>query len=127
MFKDFGYECINADSAIKVDLKTAFDEINKLELIKEDEGIFMGFINDRDETLHFFPSEGDLWFIDYPSITNEDIFQDENVNKENVKKIIENFYYNREWKNLCNLKKLPSPIKLKKGEGKWINKFFGIE
>ncbi|MDH5595654.1 MAG: hypothetical protein OEY40_02935 [Candidatus Bathyarchaeota archaeon] len=104
MFKNDGKEHIPADNPIEVNLERALREVDKFPTV---EGNFIGFFNEKDETIHFMRGEENSWFIDVP-IVEEDTYsyslQDNDLTTEAVKGVIERFFRGEDWKPLCNLR-----------------------
>lgn len=105
MYKDDGKERIPSDNPREVNLKEALREVDKFSTV---EGNFVGFINEKEETIQFVRFEEDQWLIDVP------IFQDgkflyslqDEIKYSQVKGIVTNFSEGKEWKNLCNLRRM---------------------
>ena len=104
MFKDDGKERISADNPIEVYLERALREVDKFPTV---EGNFIGFINEKDETIHFVRFEDNSWFLDYPILEGDTYsysLQDDDLTTEAVKCVIKRFFGGEDWKSLCNLR-----------------------
>lgn len=105
-FKEDGKEYISGDSPKEVTLEVALKEIDKLPMV---EGNFIGFINEKEETIQFIRFEENNWLIDVP-IFEKDAYscslQDDDLTTEKVKEIVRKFFSGENWKSLCDLRKL---------------------
>jgi len=106
MCKNDGKEHIPVSKPENVSLEEALREIDKFPTFEEE--MFIGFINERDERLQFIRLERDKWLIDAPVFEDEEYaysLQDE-IKHSQVKEIVTRFFQSKDWKSLCNLRKL---------------------
>jgi len=89
---------------MKVTLEEALTEVDKFPIV---EGSFLGFFNERNETIQFIRFRQDQWLIDVPVLKGGKYvysLQDE-VKHSQVKEIVTRFFQGKDWKSLCNLRK----------------------
>lgn len=109
-YKDDGKKSIDGNSPIKIDIKIALKEIDKFPIAKDDDNYFIGFINDKNITLQFIRFEKEIWLIDSPILKDGEFsgnsLQNNNLTTEKVKKIVKSFFFGKNWKSICKLKKV---------------------
>ena len=103
----------------KVDGKEDIDEVkpressienalNEIDAFPVTEGNFIGFVNEKDETIQFHRNEEDAWVLDLPVVENGYFIyslQDDDLTTEKVKSIVKKFFLGENWQYLCNLTK----------------------
>ena len=103
----------------KVDGKEDIDEVkpressienalNEIDALPVTEGNFIGFVNEKDETIQFHRNEEDAWVLDLPVVENGYFIyslQDDDLTTEKVKSIVKKFFLGENWQYLCNLTK----------------------
>ena len=103
----------------KVDGKEDVDEVkpressienalNEIDALPVTEGNFIGFVNEKDETIQFHRNEEDAWVLDLPVVENGYFIyslQDDDLTTEKVKSIVKKFFLGENWQYLCNLTK----------------------
>ena len=103
----------------KVDGKEDVDEVkpressienalNEIDALPVTEGNFIGFVNEKDETIQFHRNEEDAWVLDLPVVENGYFIyslQDDDLTTEKVKSIVKKFFLGENWRYLCSLKK----------------------
>jgi hypothetical protein len=103
-YKDDGKRSIDSNNSEEISLNDALKEIDNLPAV---EGNFIGFINEKEESIQFLRFEDD-WLLDAPILKNGKFvfsLQDDDLTTEKVKKIIESFYLGQNWQSICNLTK----------------------
>ena len=98
--KCFKYEGADRDN---LSLQIALQEIESL---PDDDECFIGFVNEKKETIQFIRREEDSWLIDVPIVENDKFnhsLQDTDLTTEKVKDVVRKFYLDENWKSLCNL------------------------
>jgi len=104
-YKDDGKECINGTNPKEISIENALEEI---ETFPTTEGNFVGFINEKDETIQFHKNEGDAWVLDVPVVENGYFIyslKDDDLTTEKVKSIVKKFFLGENWQSLCSLTK----------------------
>lgn len=105
-YKDDGKEYISGESPKQVTLEMALTEIDRLPIV---EGNFIGFVNEKEETIQFIRFEENSWLIDVPMCekgTYSCSLQDDDLTTEKVKDIVKKFFVGENWKSSLNLRKL---------------------
>jgi hypothetical protein len=105
-YKDDGKEYVSGESPKRVTLEIALTEIDKLPIV---EGNFIGFVNEKEETIQFIRFEENAWLIDVPIYekgTYSYSLQDLDLTTEKVKDIVKQFFLGENWKSSLNLKRL---------------------
>ncbi len=65
---------------------------------------FIGFINEKEETIQFIREGKDDWVIDVPTPEKEYVaLQDLGLTTDKVKEIVKAFFLNQDWRSLCEL------------------------
>jgi hypothetical protein len=104
-YKDDGKERINETKPIECSIESALNEIDAFPSI---EGNFIGFINEKDETIQFHKNEEDAWVLDVPVVENGYFIyslKDDDLTTEKVKIIVKKFFLGENWQYLCRLTK----------------------
>jgi hypothetical protein len=104
-YKDDGKENICENKPIEVTLEKALKEVDNSPTT---EGNYIGFTNEKDETIQFIRFEENGWIIDVPVTKKGKLaysLQDDNLTTEKVKDIVKKFFSGENWQSLCNLKK----------------------
>jgi hypothetical protein len=105
-YKNDGQEYIDGRKPKEITLEVALQEIEKLPFTVRDN--FIGFINEKGETIQFPRFEKDKWSIDVPVFENGKFaysLNDAKLTTEKVKDIVKKFFVGENWQSLCNLKK----------------------
>ena len=106
-YKEDGKTSVGSNKPEEITLEAALQEIDKLpdEEIVDDN--FIGFTNEKKETVQFIRREQNSWFLDAPILENGKFvysLQETDVTTEKVKDVVKKFYSEENWKSLCNLK-----------------------
>jgi len=104
-YKDDGKDYIDAAKPKEVTMEAAFQEVDKLPTTEDN---FIGFVNEKEETIQFVRFEEDDWLIDVPIIEKNEFsysLQDSDLTTEKVKEIVKEFFLGENWQSLCSLKK----------------------
>jgi hypothetical protein len=104
-YKDDGKERINETKPIECSIEDALKEIDAFPTT---EGNFIGFINEKDETIQFHKNEEDDWVLDVPVVENGYFIyslKDDDLTTEKVKIIVKKFFLGENWQYLCRLTK----------------------
>lgn len=104
MYKDDGKEYIPADSPTEINLREALREIEEFPISEEG---FIGFINERDESIQFIRFDEDDWLIDVPFLENEKYaysLQDD-IDHSLVKEITTRFFWRKGMEESLSVKK----------------------
>jgi hypothetical protein len=104
-YKDDGKVRIDCTKPKDITLSIALQEVQSLPTV---EGNFVGFINEKDESIQFIHEE-DGWLIDVPIIEKGTFaysLQDDGLSTETVKNIVKKFFMDEDWHSLCNLSKM---------------------
>lgn len=104
-YKDDGKERINETEPRESSIDNALKEIDAF---PSTEGNFIGFINDKDETIQFHRNEEDAWVLDVPVVENGYFIcslKDDDLTTEKVKIIIKKFFLGENWQSLFSLTK----------------------
>jgi hypothetical protein len=104
-YKDDGKENINETKPRESSIENALKEIDAFPTT---EGNFIGFINEKDETIQFHKNEEDAWVIDVPVVENGYFvfsLKDDDLTTEKVKIIVKKFFLGENWRYLCSLTK----------------------
>jgi hypothetical protein len=105
-YKNDGKECIDGRKPKEITLEVALQEIENLPFTVRDN--FIGFINEKGETIQFPRYEKDNWLIDVPVIEKGRFacsLNDSDLTTEKVKEIVKKFFLGENWQSLCNLKR----------------------
>lgn len=108
LFKNDGKEDIPGSQPVEVSLEGALQEIDAFPEAKKDDDFFIGFVNDKDETVQFIKNEGGTWFVDAPVVENGEYrysMQADEVETATIKDIVMSFFGCRDWKTLCKLER----------------------
>jgi len=108
LFKDDGKDIIDGDSPIEISSERALEEIEIHPTWKICEGNYIGFVNDRDETIQFQRHQENGWTIDVPIIEAGKYthsLQVEDLSTESVKQIVTRFFQDSDWESLCNFRR----------------------
>ena len=104
-YKDDGKENINETNPRECSIENALKEIDAFPIT---EGNFIGFINEKDETIQFHKIEEDAWMLDVPVVENGFFMFsliDDDLTTEKVKSIVKKFFLGENWRYLCSLTK----------------------
>ncbi len=104
-YKEDGKERINETKPIEISIEKALEEIDAIPIA---EGNFIGFINEKDETIQFHKNEQDAWVLDVPVVENGYFvysLKDDDLTTERVKSIVQKFFLGENWRFLCDLTK----------------------
>jgi hypothetical protein len=104
-YKDDGKERISGTKPKEISIENALEAI---EAFPTTEGNFVGFINEKDETIQFHKNEEDAWVLDVPVVENGYFIyslQDDDLTTEKVKSIVKKFFLGENWQSLCSLTK----------------------
>ena len=104
-YKDDGKELIYETKPKEILIENALKEID---VFPATEGNFIGFINEKDETIQFHKNKEDAWVLDVPVVENGYFIYsltDDDLKTEKVKSIVKNFFLGENWRYLCNLTK----------------------
>jgi hypothetical protein len=104
-YKDDGKENINETNPKESSIENALKEIDAFPTT---EGNFIGFINEKEETIQFHKNEEDTWVLDVPVVENGYFvfsLTDDDLTTEKVKMIVKKFFLGENWRYLCNLTK----------------------
>jgi hypothetical protein len=104
-YKDDGKERINGTNPREISLDNALKEIDAFPTT---DGNFIGFINEKDETIQFHKDEVDAWLLDVPVVENGYFIyslKDDDLTTEKVKSIVKKFFLGENWQYLCRLTK----------------------
>lgn len=105
-YKNDGKEYIDGRKPKEITLEVALQEIENIPFSVRDN--FIGFINEKGETIQFPRYEKDNWLIDVPVFENGKFAYSLNctdLTTEKVKEIVRRFFLDENWQSLCNLKK----------------------
>jgi hypothetical protein len=90
-------------------VEIALTEIDKIPLVDDVDDSFIGFVNEKEETIQFVRFEENAWVIDVP-IFEKGIFSyslgDDHLTTEKVKDIVKKFSAGEDWKSSLNLTRL---------------------
>ncbi len=104
-YKDDGKERINETNLREISIENALKEID---VFPTTEGNFIGFINEKDETIQFHKKEENAWVLDVPVVENGYFIynlKDDDLTTEKVKIIVKKFFLGENWQYLCSLTK----------------------
>ena len=104
-YKDDGKENINETNSRESSIENALKEIDAFPTT---EGNFIGFINEKDETIQFHKNEEDAWVLDVPVVEDGYFIYsltDDDLSTEKVKIIVKKFFLGENWRYLCSLTK----------------------
>jgi len=104
-YKDDGKETIYETKPRESSIENALKEIDAFPIT---EGNFIGFINEKDETIQFHKNEEDAWVLDVPVVENGYFvfsLTDDDLTTEKVKSIVKKFLLGENWRYLCSLTK----------------------
>ncbi len=104
-YKEDGKERINETKPIEILIEKALEEIDAIPIA---DGNFIGFINEKDETIQFHKNEQDAWVLDVPVVENGYFvysLKDDDLTTEKVKSIVQKFFLGENWRFLCDLTK----------------------
>ncbi len=103
-YKDDGKEHIEGTKPKEISLADALEEIGKFPTV---EGNFIGFVNEKDETVQFIKDGEDSWLIDVPVMKNGEFasLQDSDLKTEKVQAIVKKFFAGEDYRSMCNLSK----------------------
>jgi hypothetical protein len=106
-YKDDGKQYISGDAPKEISLEAALAEVDRLPF-EEDGSRFIGFANEKEETIRFLRFEENSRLIDVP-IDEEGSYsyslQDDDLTTEGVKDVVRKFFAGENWKLPLNLKK----------------------
>ena len=91
-----------------MNLKSIENALNEIVAFPITEGNFIGFINEKDETIQFHKNEEDAWVLDLPVVENANFMlslKDDDLTTEKVKIIVKKFFLGENWRYLCRLTK----------------------
>ena len=91
-----------------MNLKSIENALNEIVAFPITEGNFIGFINEKDETIQFHKNEEDAWVLDLPVVENGNFMfslKDDDLTTEKVKIIVKKFFLGENWRYLCRLTK----------------------
>jgi len=93
---------IPSGSPVEINLQEAWEELDKFPSIDVFKEGFIGFINGRGEVIQFIRLNSRLWLTDVPKVEGEKFLfsQQVEVPHEVVKRLIERFYLEKDWKSL---------------------------
>jgi hypothetical protein len=104
-YKDDGKEKNSEIKPTESSIENALKEIDAFPIT---EGNFLGFINEKDETIQFHRNEEDAWVLDVPAVENGYFIYsltDDDLTTEKVKSIVKKFFLGENWQDLCSLTK----------------------
>ncbi|MFP3952003.1 MAG: hypothetical protein ACLFVP_07710 [Candidatus Bathyarchaeia archaeon] len=103
---DDGEKYIPDDKPKEVNLEDAIKELNRFPTF---EGNFIGFYNNKGETLQFVRFYENEWLIDVPVVKdgNYAYSLQDTITHSKVIDIMNQFSQDKEWKSLCNLTPAP--------------------
>ena len=104
-YKDDGKERINETAPREISIEKALEAID---VFPTTDGNFVGFINEKDETIQFHKEEEDAWVLDLPAVENGYFIyslKDDDLTTEKVKIIVKKFFLGENWQSLCSLTK----------------------
>jgi hypothetical protein len=104
-YKNDGKEYIDGRKPKEITLEAALQEIENLPYTVRDN--FIGFINEKGETIQFPRYERDNWLIDVPVFEKGKYaysLNDNGLTTEKVKEVVKKFFSGENWQSLCNLK-----------------------
>lgn len=107
-YKEDGETYIDSGKPQDISLQDALEEVDNLPSDDEYVGNFIGFTNEKGETVQFIRREEDSWLIDVPVLENNKyayMLQDTDLTTKKVRDIVEKFFSGEDWKPLCNLKR----------------------
>lgn len=93
---------IPSGSPGEISLRDAWEELDKFPSIDVFKEGFIGFVNGRGEVIQFIRLSSELWLTDVPKVESEKFLfsQQVEVSHEIVKRLIERFYLEEDWKSL---------------------------
>ena len=104
-YKNDGKEYIDGTKPREVTIEIALQEVDRLPTTEDN---FIGFINEKDETIQFARYEDGDWLIDVPILEKNKCsysLQDSGLTTEKVKEIVRKFFLGEDWQFLCSLKR----------------------
>lgn len=104
LFKNDGQHIISPKKPIDVSLKTALTEIDTFPSDEQQEGTFIGFINEKNETIQFIRFKKDTWLIDVPILKGKKFYnslQESDLSTKKTKQIVRKFFSKEDWKSEC--------------------------
>ena len=104
-YKDDGKERIYETKPKESTIENALKEIDAFPIT---DGNFIGFINEKEETIQFHKNEEDAWILDVPVVENGYFIfslKDDDLTTEKVKIIVKKFFLGENWRYICNLTK----------------------
>lgn len=104
-YKDDGKERINETKPRECSIENALKEIDAF---PTPDGNFIGFVNEKDETIQFHKNQEDAWVLDVPVVENGYFIyslKDDDLTTEKVKSIVTKFFSGENWRCLCSLTK----------------------
>ncbi len=105
MYKEAGDESIPGDRPAQVNLEKALRELDDHKAV---EGNFIGFVNEKDETIQFIRFDKDEWLIDVPVIIDGEFaysLQDK-LKLSQAKEIVSRLSRGEKWEDLCHLSRV---------------------
>jgi len=108
LFKNDGQQEISGDTPIDTTLKTALTEIEMFPIEEQQQGSFIGFINEKNETIQFIRFTKDNWLIDVPLMKGKRYshsLQESELSTKKVKQIVRKFFIKGDWKSECDFNK----------------------
>ena len=106
-YKDDGEISIDGRKAVDIPLQVALQEVDNLPAEDVYDGNFIGFTNEKGETIQFIRREQESWFMDVPVRENGKIhsLHETDLITEKVQDVVKKFFLGEDWRSLCNLKK----------------------
>ncbi len=104
-YKEDGKERINETKPKEISIEEALKEIDAIPIA---EANFIGFINEKEETIQFHKNDQDSWVLDVPVVENGYFvysLKDDDLTTERVKIIVQKFFLGENWRFLCDLTK----------------------
>ena len=104
-YKNDGIEYIDGTKPKEVTIEVALKEVDRLPTTEDN---FIGFINEKEDTIQFSRYEEDSWLLDVPILENGKFaysLQNSDLTTEKVKEIAKKFFLGENWQSLCSLKR----------------------
>ncbi len=100
---------IKSKRAKQIALPDALMLIDQFPYLQEFKNGFIGFVNDKNETIQFIRDEYNSWILDFPFLVDAKYqysYQDNELTTKSVKLIVEAFFEGKDWKKNCDLKRI---------------------
>ena len=105
LFKNDGEQEISGENPVDVSLKTALAVIENFPTEEQQQDSFIGFINEKNETIQFIRFNTDNWLIDVPVMKGKRYsysLQENELSTKKVKQIVRKFFIKGDWKSECD-------------------------